>query len=317
MEAIKQIRVLYIVGVGRSGSTILDTLLGNHPDIESVGEFINISRSGWEGNEFCSCRNRASDCGFWEEVKSLWMSQGEVSDVREYRELQNKYEFRLYKPSQVEKAALANPDEFKRFLLLTELLFQCVGQVSGKSVLVDSSKSRSRAYILSKLKSLDVSYVHLIRDARDIIQSLRKPHDAAPEKGVQTNLASMPGWRTSMSWVLANLQVHHFVYKFAGDRTCRVRYEDLLVNPEQALQLIQSVCGVDLTSVIAAALNETPLDVGHTIAGNRLRMKKVVAFKRKMIHAPKRISRIDTLSYSVLAHWLGAFYGYALVRRQK
>ncbi len=316
-ESNSKMQVLYIVGVGRSGSTILDTLLGNHPEIESVGEFINISRSGWEGNEFCSCRQRALDCEFWNSVKKLWMEEGSVTEVTEYRSLQNKYEYRLYKPSQVDRAARDNPEEFKRFLFLTELLFKCVGQVSGKSIVVDSSKSRSRAYILSKIDSLEVTHIHLIRDARDIIQSLRKAHDAAPEKGVQKSLASMPGWRTSLSWILSNLQVHHFFYKFAGSRMCRIRYEDLLVNPEVELNTIQKVSGIDLSRVVDAALNETPLEVGHTIAGNRLRMEKTVAFKRKMIHAPKKISFVDSVSYVVLAHWLGMMYGYALSRKHK
>ena len=35
-------RVLMITGLDRSGSTILDIVLGNHPHIESVGEVANI-----------------------------------------------------------------------------------------------------------------------------------------------------------------------------------------------------------------------------------------------------------------------------------
>jgi hypothetical protein len=31
------VQVLKITGLGRSGSTILDVVLGNHPKIESVG----------------------------------------------------------------------------------------------------------------------------------------------------------------------------------------------------------------------------------------------------------------------------------------
>ena len=36
------VKVLKITGLGRSGSTILDIVLGNHPQIESVGEVMNI-----------------------------------------------------------------------------------------------------------------------------------------------------------------------------------------------------------------------------------------------------------------------------------
>jgi hypothetical protein len=43
----KPVRVLKIMGLGRSGSTILDIVLGNHPQIESVGEVGNLIRTGW------------------------------------------------------------------------------------------------------------------------------------------------------------------------------------------------------------------------------------------------------------------------------
>ena len=43
----KPVRVLRITGLGRSGCTMLDIVLGNHPQIESVGEVGNLIRTGW------------------------------------------------------------------------------------------------------------------------------------------------------------------------------------------------------------------------------------------------------------------------------
>jgi hypothetical protein len=45
------VRILQITGLDRSGSTILDIVLGNHPDIESVGEVANIFVNGWISHE--------------------------------------------------------------------------------------------------------------------------------------------------------------------------------------------------------------------------------------------------------------------------
>ena len=59
---------LYITGRGHSGSTILDILLGNSSQIESVGELLaGLSRAD---REPCSCGATMSDCGFWREVRS-------------------------------------------------------------------------------------------------------------------------------------------------------------------------------------------------------------------------------------------------------
>ena len=41
------VTVMHITGVGRSGSTILDIVLGTHPQIQSVGEVGNLVRTGW------------------------------------------------------------------------------------------------------------------------------------------------------------------------------------------------------------------------------------------------------------------------------
>ena len=40
-------KILYIVGAGRSGSTILDIALGNSPEICSSGELVHLPERGW------------------------------------------------------------------------------------------------------------------------------------------------------------------------------------------------------------------------------------------------------------------------------
>ena len=41
------VKMAKIISSGRSGSTILDVVLGKHPRIESVGEVGNLMRNGW------------------------------------------------------------------------------------------------------------------------------------------------------------------------------------------------------------------------------------------------------------------------------
>jgi hypothetical protein len=45
------VRVLETTGLRRSGSAILEVVLGNHPQIESVGEVGDPIRTGWIGRE--------------------------------------------------------------------------------------------------------------------------------------------------------------------------------------------------------------------------------------------------------------------------
>ena len=78
------IRVIYIMGAGRSGSTVLDTVLGNHFQIESVGELANLPKFAWINGEYCACGERGNACLFWEEVRLKWMQRCGIEDISDY-----------------------------------------------------------------------------------------------------------------------------------------------------------------------------------------------------------------------------------------
>src|SRR3712207_5089896 len=111
------VKVVEIVGLGRSGSTILDIVLGNHPQIESVGEVGNIIRNGWISREslrkispkslrvpICTCGKRldvlyveSADeaCPFWSRVRSEWVARTDPeSSIHTYPKLQNDFELK-------------------------------------------------------------------------------------------------------------------------------------------------------------------------------------------------------------------------------
>jgi len=55
-------KILYIVGAGRSGSTILDIALGNSPEICSSGELVRLPERGWLDDQYCACGERVKRC---------------------------------------------------------------------------------------------------------------------------------------------------------------------------------------------------------------------------------------------------------------
>jgi len=60
------VRLLYIAGSGRSGSTLLDLLLGNHPLISGFGEVHRLSLE--PESRKCSCNRTIQDCEYWSRV---------------------------------------------------------------------------------------------------------------------------------------------------------------------------------------------------------------------------------------------------------
>src|SRR5215218_8406394 len=110
------VKVVKITGLGRSGSTILDVVLGTHPQIESVGEVGNIVRNGWISREslrgipkeklrvpICTCGKRLDvlyvdtpdeACPFWSSVRREWVERTDPDSIEIYPKLQNDFELK-------------------------------------------------------------------------------------------------------------------------------------------------------------------------------------------------------------------------------
>src|SRR4051794_15439538 len=66
--ATETIKVLYIGGYGRSGSTLLVQLLGQIEGFHSVGEMWNIWQQCFTENQLCGCGKPFHECPFWSAV---------------------------------------------------------------------------------------------------------------------------------------------------------------------------------------------------------------------------------------------------------
>ena len=62
------IKVVYIAAHNRSGSTLLDRMLGQLDGYVSVGELRQIWVRGLAGNQACGCGLPFHECAFWVEV---------------------------------------------------------------------------------------------------------------------------------------------------------------------------------------------------------------------------------------------------------
>ncbi|QIN77682.1 hypothetical protein GBA65_03210 [Rubrobacter marinus] len=261
------VKVLYVLGDGRSGSTVLDIVLGNHPGVESVGEVRKVPTRGWEAGNPCSCGRPMGECPFWSEVHEEWVRRVGSDDLKGFRKLQGIYEsrggiLRLL-------AERARPSErFRRYARLNGALFGAIRAVSGKSVVVDSSKVPARALALSSVPGVELHLVHLIRDARGV---------AASRKKSDTGVASTPAWRSSMRWTEANL-LSEWVRRRVDPAGLRVRYEDLAADPRRELGRIGTSVGLDLSGLAEGLLAGREMRVGHVGGGNRVRMAGTVRF---------------------------------------
>ena len=198
-------KVFYVMGYGRSGSTILDRMLGAYDDAVGCGELTNIAKSGWIDNEYCSCGSRVTTCDFWASVYEIWSRKSRSASPVEFHELIIKYESHSFFSQSVLFDRVPD-DDYKCYLHDLELLYSSIKEVSGKNIVVDSSKNVARAYNLRHLSNVDVYYIHLTRDCRGVVNSMEKSFVKKVERGVAKDLGAKLWLRTVLAWSLYNYE---------------------------------------------------------------------------------------------------------------
>jgi hypothetical protein len=302
------LRVLYVVGAARSGSTILNTLLGSHPEIFAAGELGYLSRSGDTFRETCSCGAPATHCVFWSQVYDRWIRLGGPPSIDEYVALQGRFERGRFWPKQ---RIPKEPDEsviVRTYLTFAFNLLRAVQEVSGKTVLVDATKTPWRAIMLARLPGIDLRLVHLVRHPAGVVWSMKKGF-MKDARGRTTHQATQSAWRSSLYWIVMNLQAAWVRHRLPANRSVRIRYEDLAQEPGDTLRQIGQLIDCDLEGIGQRASFGGSFNSQHTIAGNRVRMEGSVRLKLDR-DWESQISRCDRMICQALTGPLAKYYGY-------
>ncbi len=303
------LRVLYIGGCGRSGSTILDTLLGNHPDMESVGEACHIATNAWvREDSYCACGKLGRDCDFWRDVFLQWSRRAGSVDVAGYAEATREIESRL-RMSVAQSRLSAGELKHGDYVRLTVGLIASIRDVSGSKLVVDSSKSATRAAALSMVEGVDLRLVHMVRDCRGVLWSAKKRFRKDDRAGISKDDAGKSVARTMKIWSVANLVIDQLRRRMPRDRSIRLRYEDLIAQPDVELRRIGDLVELDLEPLVAAVTKGQTMSVGHTIAGNRIRMSGSVQLRPDMEWVDKLTWREQAGCWGLVG-WLMMAYGY-------
>jgi sulfotransferase family protein len=334
------VTLLKITGLGRSGSTILDIVLGNHPQIESVGEVGNLVRNGWISQEslrgidqkkrrvpLCTCGKRLDvlyvdtpeeACPFWSSVRREWVERTDRDSIESYPKLQDTFELKrrwsrygldsllrlLY-----EKRRPSAP--FRSYARLTLAFFESIRAVSKKPIIVDSSKSPVRTFALSMVPGIDLYVVHLVRDGRGVITSLRKSFEKDLQAGIMWDHKGNPIWKTILRWIIQNLAAEWVCTQLGPKRTMRLRYEDFVADPKTALERIGSLMEHDLSGLADAASSGKPMQAGHNIGGNRTKKSGTITLRPDDKEWKTALSHTEQRLSWVLIGWLMRRYGYA------
>ncbi len=263
-------QIVYIAGYGRSGSTVLDIVLGNHPEVFGAGE-LNMFLPDLADDGSCSCGQPYDQCDEWKpvlgELRRTYLNLTDTSFVAD-----------VYR-SESTSGLLASPPrrraDDRRAGNLWRRFYPLLAESTGARIIVDSSKtarfSSRRLRRLAKDASLDVKVIHLTRDPRAVAfsEQRRGNNDRLESGGGGSAFGGL--LRPLVGWMVANLAVDAHRLRLADVPVLHIRYEDLASEPGTAITKISGFLDIDPQPLTDRIVSDAGFDPGHGVRGNRLR----------------------------------------------
>lgn len=262
----KKIKLIYISSNGRSGSTLLDMLIGIHSKCFTLGEFQVLPIDYLYNTQPCGCNRRVDSCDFWADIieqnKNIIIN-GTISKFRNFgygkvlrwNELQeiylniNKSDFNLIKKYGQEN-----------FLVLKSV-FEKVKKSKDVYYLVDASKDPYRLKWLAQSGYFDLNVLHIIKDPMAFVYSMIKEEKSFIKKMYLT-------LRMSIRWVIENLIIVKVANKYIGKRKyLKIKYEKLASDHTVQLQSIFNFLKIYDHSISDNRFRH----YNHAISGNKMR----------------------------------------------
>jgi hypothetical protein len=302
-----KVKVLYIAGWGRSGSTLLARILAQVSGFVHMGELRTLWTDGLKPKGICGCGVLVRDCQVWQEVFDRGFGgMGEI-DPKAMAQLRLSTEPRSQEILLAPLAPLWPKRQHQRHTRLQDYisvlshLYPAIQATTQAQIIVDDSLHPGYAYTLSLVPNLELYLVHLVRDPRGCAYSWQKRQ----KQGLGTYTLS----QSAFGWALRNLSIEVL-------RTCpsiqflRLRYEDFVQNPPVAIRKILKQVGLESQPLPFVSDFEVNIGPTHSVFGNSNRMMTGLTEIRSDQVWKTKMSQLDKLKVVSLTWPFLAKYGY-------
>jgi hypothetical protein len=302
--------VLFIGGLGRSGTTVVERVLGEVPGVVTAGELVHLWHRAVLSDERCGCGEPFSGCPFWQAVGARAFGGWDRALAERMEVLRARVDRTRFIPRLALRAARGSlGPELAEYVSVFRRLYVAIAEESGATVVVDSSKHSSLAFCLRTDPGIDLRVVHAVRDSRGVAYSwtkeVRRPESAA---GADLMTRYSPV-RSALLWTGHNASLA--LLARLGTPTRVLRYEDFVADPARRVGELAAFAGLPADRAIGSLDGSSVhLRASHTVAGNPMRftvgqitLTRDDAWRTQLPRDQRRLTTLLTLP-------LLAAYGY-------
>src|SRR4051812_48541351 len=315
LRPVGRTKVLSIVGPGRSGTTILASVLGETEGFVSVGELRWMWRRGLIERRSCGCGVPPADCPVWSGIvpdvlagagataAGIAAAQDELSSRRR--------RFRAIRSSS------GGEDGWPALELVRDVtgrLVSGIAGVTGARVIVDSSKRAQDAAVLAALGDVDHYVLHMVRDPGAVAFSWQRRDKTVRVAGGSRAMATRRLLPSLARWTENSLSAELLRRHLPADRWMFLRYEDFAASPRESIAAVLAFLGESAPPPFTDATT-VELRVNHTVAGNPNRFRTGAVTIALDNEWRTRMPRARRLAVRALSWPLLLRYGYTPGRR--
>ena len=310
-RAAPPVTVLYVGGTGRSGTTLLERIVGQASGVCAAGELTFLWDRGLRGNERCGCGERFDACPFWTQVGKEAFGGWDQLDLDELEALQRQVDRHRYLLAMVApRLAGAYRRRMRRYAAVLERVYRAIATVSGAGVVIDSSKNAPHAYLLSHVPGVDLRLVHLVRRSHGVAYSWTKKMRRPEVADAEAYMHRQPAAVTALYWMKDNLLLD--LLRLLRVPSHRLRYESLVSDPRghAGAMLRHADHRLDDPELGFIGEGHVELAVNHTVAGNPMRFHQGPLDLRADDQWSRAMPRGQRLVVSAITWPLLLRYGY-------
>ena len=305
------VKVLYVAGLGRSGSTILANTLGQVEGFFSGGELNFIWKHALIENRLCGCGKPSRECEFWGPVFDGEFGGLSEELAREMMRLQHSGARTRHIPLMLTEGGRRRiRARLGTFLDNTRRLYSTIQSISGSRVIVDTSKEPAYGYALGMVPGVDLRVLHLVRDPRAAAYSWAK-QKRQPDSAEREFMHQKTPTQSAILWDAWNAAIEA-LWRQMPARYLRLRYEDFIAEPRHSFEAILKLTGEEDAELPLVGERDVKLGISHTVSGNPNRFDTGTVELRQDRAWQRRMKSRDRALVTALTLPLLARYHYSV-----